>query len=196
MLEQERPSRPTAAASAPQPMQKLFMNLGEKDGIRAQEIVAAVSSEAGIPGSQVGRVEVRDTHSIVEVAASVVELVLQKINGASVRGRRVQARLDTPRGDRPERSGPPARGGDRPARSFGDRPARTFGDRPARPARPGDRPTRPGAPRGAAPRGDRPDRSDRGDRPARPAGGPPRRFDRDAGPPRPPRSSRPHRDDA
>jgi ATP-dependent RNA helicase DeaD len=195
MLEQHRPARPVHSATHATPMQKLFVNLGEKDGIRAQEIIAAVTTEAGIPGSQVGKVEVRDTHSIVEVAASVAELVVEKITGASVRGRRVQARLDAPRGERPERSGPPARGGsDRPARSGpprGDRPSRPFGDRPARPADRGDRPARP---YGAAPRGDRPDR---GERPARPFNGPPRKFDRpEGGPPRPPRPPRPRRDDA
>jgi ATP-dependent RNA helicase DeaD len=195
MLEQQRPARPVHSATHQAPMQKLFVNLGEKDGIRAQEIIAAVMSEAGIPGSQVGKVEVRDTHSIVEVAASVAELVVEKITGSSVRGRRVQARLDAPRGERPERSGPPARGGaGRPARpgERSDRPARPF-DRGDRPARPFDRGDRPARPYGAAPRGDRPDR---GDRPARPFNGPPRNVDRDRGPARPPRPPRPRRDDA
>ena len=185
MLEQHKPARPVHSATHAPPMQKLFVNLGEKDGIRAQEIIAAVSSEAGIPASQVGKVEVRDTHSIVEVAASVASLVVEKLTGASVRGRRVQARLDTPRGERPERSGPPqgGAGGDRP-RSF-DR-----GDRGA----PRNGPPRSGPPRGAAPRGDRPDR---GERPARPFGGVPRKFDRgDAGAVRPTRPPRPRRDDA
>ena len=180
MLEQHRPARPVHAATHTPPMQKLFINLGEKDGLRAQEIITAVTTEAGIPASQVGKVEVRDTHAIVEVAASVAELVVGKLTGASVRGRRVQARLDTPRGDRPERSGPPARGGSDRPRSF-DR-----GERPARSGPPrGDRPARPF---GAAPRGDRP---------ARPFNGPPRKFDRgEGGPPRPPRPPRPRRDDA
>ncbi len=208
MLEQQRPSRPAASAAQSQPMQRLFVNLGEKDGIRAQEIVTAITTEAGIPGSQVGKVEVRDTHSLVEVASSVAELVAGKITGSTVRGRRVQARLDTPREERPERSAAPFRG-DRPARPFdrgdrGDRPARSGpprGDRPDRgdrPARPsfdrgdrGERPARSAPPRGAAPRSDRPDR------PARPFNAV-RKFDRDAGsggtgrPTRP----RPRRDDA
>ncbi|MEO5815479.1 MAG: DbpA RNA binding domain-containing protein [Gemmatimonadaceae bacterium] len=201
MLEQQRPSRPTTSAAQAGPMQKLFLNLGEKDGIRAQEIITAITTEAGIPGSQVGRVEVRDTHAIVEVAAPVAELVVGKITGAVVRGRKVQARLDQPKEDRPPRSGPPRsgppRGGaDRPARSFdrGDRPtrpARTFdrGERPARPFDKGDRPARPGAPRSGPPRSG-------SDRPARP-------FTRDAGPPRKfdggnarPTRPRPPRDDA
>ncbi len=187
MLEQQRPSRPAAAAAQSVPMQKLFVNLGEKDGIRAQEVITAITSEAGIPGSQVGRVEVRDTHSIVEVASAVAELVLGKINGAVVRGRKVQARLDQPREARPPRSGPPARGGferSGPPRGRGDRPdrPRSFegGDRPTRPARTFDR-------------GDRPARPfDKGDRPA-PRPGAPRKFDRDGGTSRPTRP-RPPRD--
>jgi len=168
--------RPAAAAAPTGPMTALFVNLGERDGVRAQELVAAVTSSAGIPGSQVGKVEVRDTHSIVEVAAPVAELVAGKLTGSVVRGRRVQARVDQPREARGPRSGPPR----------GDRPDR--GDRGERGAPRGDR----GAPRG--------DRGDRGDRPAR-AGGPPR-GGRDAGPKRPydrddrrpPRAAAPRRD--
>jgi ATP-dependent RNA helicase DeaD len=215
MLEQQRPARPAAAVAHAQPMQRLFVNLGEKDGIRPQEIVTAITTEAGVPGSQVGKVDLRDTHSIVEVAASVAELVVGKISGSVVRGRKVQARLDAPREERPARSGPPVRG-DRPARPFdrgartggarsfdrGDRPARggapprgdrpdrgDRGDRPARPFDRGDRPVRAGAPRSGPPRGDRPDR------PARPFNGPPRKFDREGGSARPTRP-RPRRDDA
>jgi ATP-dependent RNA helicase DeaD len=195
ILEQQRPARPAAAAATQsQPMQRLFVNLGEKDGVRAQEIIAAITAEAGIPGSQVGKIEVRDTHSLVEVAASVAELVAGKLTGSAVRGRRVQARLDTPREDRPARRGPPERGdrpdrgdrGDRGARpERGARPARPFdrGDRPARPsfdrAERGDRPPRSGPPRGAPPRG-APPRGDRPDRPSRPFNAV-RKFDRDGG---------------
>jgi ATP-dependent RNA helicase DeaD len=201
MLEQQRPSRPAAVSAQAGPMQRLFVNLGEKDGIRAQEIITAITTEAGIPGSQVGRVEVRDTHAIVEVSAAVAELVVGKITGSVVRGRKVQARLDQPKEDRPPRSGPPRsgppRGGaDRPARSFdrGERPARPArsfdrGERPARPFEKSDRPARPGAPRSGPPRGG-------SDRPARP-------FNRDSAAPRNfgggdarPTRPRPPRDDA
>ena len=192
MLEQQRGVRPAAATSAQAgPMQRLFVNLGEKDGLRAQEIITAITTEAGIPGSQVGRVEVRDTHSIVEVAAAVAELVVGKITGATVRGRKVQARLDAPKEDRPPRSGPPRSGGDRPERPF----ERDRGERPARPPRTFDR----------GDRGDRPPRPyDKSDRPARPSGGdrPARPFTRDAAPRKfdggsaRPTRPRPPRDDA
>ena len=192
MLEQQRPVRPAAAAAAAAgPMQKLFINLGERDGVRAQEVISAITNEAGVPGSQVGRVEVRDTHAIVEVAAAVAELIVGKISGAVVRGRKVMARLDQPKEDRPARSGPPSRGGpprSGPPRGRGDSAPRSFdrGDRPSRPARSfdtGDRPPRP---------------FDKGDRPARPGAprsGPPRKFDREGGTARPTRP-RPPRDNA
>jgi len=184
MLEQQRPARPAAAVSQSTPMTALFVNVGEKDGVRPQELVAAVTSASGIPGSQVGKVEVRDTHSIVEIAASVAELVAGKLTGSVVRGRRVQARVDQPR----EARGAPPRNAAR-----GDRPARTF-DR-------GDRPPRPGAPRSGPPRGG-PPRGDRPDRPARPFSrdaGPKKPFDRSGGERRPSRPAgppRPRRDDA
>lgn len=160
LLEQQRPARPATAPST-QPMQRLFVNLGEKDGVRAQEIVNAVTTEAGIPGSQVGKVEVRDTHSLVEVAASVAALVADKLTGSVVRGRRVQARVDMPRDARESREGRPPRNG--PPR--GDRPGRT-------------------GPHRGAPRGDRPDR------PARSFDKSPRKFDRGGASGRPPRPRR------
>lgn len=183
LLEQQRPARPAASTSA-QPMQRLFLNLGEKDGVRAQEIVNAVTTEAGIPGSQVGKVEVRDTHSLVEVAASVAALVADKLTGSLVRGRRVQARVDAPRDVRDARDGRPVRSG--PPRGDRERGG-PRGERPERSGAPrGDRPVRSGPPRGA-PRGDRPDRG------ARSFDKPPRKFDRSGAAGRP---SRPRRDDA
>jgi ATP-dependent RNA helicase DeaD len=173
LLEQQRPARAASTASA-QPMQRLFVNLGEKDGVRTQEIVNAVTTEAGIPGSQIGKVEVRETHSLVEVAASVAALVADKLTGSVVRGRRVQARVDMPRDARESREGRPSRGG--PPR--GDRPMRGGAPR-------GDRPVRNGPPRGA-PRGDRTDR------PPRSFDKSPRQFDRGNAA----RPSRPRRDDA
>jgi len=148
MLEQQRPSRPAAATTPSAPMQKLFVNVGERDGARAQEIIALITSEAGIPGSQVGRIEVRDTHSIVEVAEAAAQLVVGKLTGAALRGRKVQARMDQPRDARAPR-----------------------GERSPRPFDKSDRGARRGPPQGGARRNDRerPNR-DRNDRPGRPRG--------------------------
>jgi ATP-dependent RNA helicase DeaD len=176
LLEQQRPARPAAVVAQRPPMTTLFVNVGERDGVRPQELATAVTTSAGLPSSQVGKIEVRDTHSLVEVAASVAELAAGKLTGSVIRGRRVQARVDRPREGRPH--GAPARG------ERGDR-----GDRGER----GDRPARSGPPRGA-PRGDRSERPARSfDRGAK------KPYDRAGGERRPPRAagpSRPRRDDA
>lgn len=129
---------------------KIFLTVGERDGIRAGDLVGAIAGTAGIPGTSVGRVEIRDTHSLVEIVGEDAEAVANRITGISIKGRRVVARLERERPPRDE-----GRGG---ARSYGSRDGgrdaprgRPTGERGAasRPAR-GDRPDRP--------RGDRPDR--------------------------------------
>jgi hypothetical protein len=41
-----------------------------------------------------GRIEVRETHSLVEVAPAVAEEAVKRLGGVSIRGRRVTARVD------------------------------------------------------------------------------------------------------
>lgn len=198
------PAAAVAAVSAPSAptgtMTALFINVGEKDGARKGDLVGAITNEANITSDLLGKINMRDQFSVVEVDASVADRVIQAITGKTIRGRVVNARVDLkPDGDRGERrspsrgrddhDGPPRR---RPPREggfrggFGDRPAREggsrggFGDRPAREGGSrggfGDRPSREGGSRGGF--GDRPARggSSRGG-----FGERPRRDDADRG---------------
>jgi ATP-dependent RNA helicase DeaD len=165
-----------ARATAPGEGTKIFLTVGERDGIRAGDLVGAIAGTAGIPGTSVGRVEIRDTHSLVEIVGADAEVVASKITGISIKGRRVVARLER---ERPPREGGPGRGysgreGGRDSgrgRPSSDRPggARPRSDRPRsdRPRGRDDAPPR-GGPRGDRPRGrdDRPrrPREERGDR--------------------------------
>jgi ATP-dependent RNA helicase DeaD len=72
----------------------LFVSLGSKDGIGPGDLVGAVTGEAGVAGSQVGKVEIRDTFSRVEVEESVARRVIQALNGVTVRGRSVRVDYD------------------------------------------------------------------------------------------------------
>jgi len=165
MLEVERMRAAAPKTFAAPKMRRLFITAGESDGIRAGDLVGAVTNIGGLSGGDVGRVELRDRHSLVEVPEAVAEAVAAKITGITIKGRQIVARLDE---ERPERSG---RGGPRE-----DRPRGAPRDREDRPrGGPRDRDDRPrGGPR------------DRDDRP-RPAG----RFgaskDDRGGPPRKPR---------
>src|SRR3712207_7539337 len=46
------------------------------------------SGETDLPGSAIGKIEIRDTFSIVEVPSDAAERVIQTLNGTSMRGRR------------------------------------------------------------------------------------------------------------
>lgn len=100
---------------------RLFVSVGARDNIRPGDIVGAITGEANIKGDQVGRVDIRESFSVVEVAAPVAERVIRALNGTTMRGRSLRVdfdrkgvsgpqreRGDAPRGPR-DRSGPPRR---------------------------------------------------------------------------------------
>jgi ATP-dependent RNA helicase DeaD len=86
---------------------RLFISVGSKDNIRPGDLVGAITGEAGIKGEQVGRVDIRETFSVVEVAAPAAERVIRALNGTTMRGRAVRVDYDrkTSGGDGPPRGG-------------------------------------------------------------------------------------------
>jgi len=154
----ERP-RAGAAANASGGMTRLFMTIGTRDGVKVGDLMGIIAGEGGIPGDRVGKIDLRESHTLVEVAEGDAAGVIARVNGSMIKGRRVVVRGERDREDRERSAGPrerPERGGrsDRP-RSDRPRSDRSPSDRPRPPRRPGssDRPTR-----GSSPRRDR-DRS-------------------------------------
>lgn len=72
---------------------KVHVNVGKKDRAAAKDIVGALIREAGLSKDDIGRIDVRDTHSVVEVAGSAAERAVARLSGMMIRGRRVSARL-------------------------------------------------------------------------------------------------------
>jgi ATP-dependent RNA helicase DeaD len=145
-------ARARSAPTAPPPSTawvRLFVSAGTRDGLGPGDLVGAITGETGLAGDEVGKIEVRESHSTVEVPGSAAESVIQALNGRSLRGRSL--RVDYDRKERSQRrpasGGPPGRGGPRPG---------SRGPGPGGP-RPGG--TRPGGPkpggRGGPPRGRR-----------------------------------------
>ena len=114
-IERAKPrSAPGVAGAAQAPMTRLFLNVGEMDGVRAGDLVGAITNEAGISKAELGRVEVRERGSTVEVATPIANTVISKLHGVTIKGRRAFVKVDEDRPKR-ERSGP----GDRPRRPAG-----------------------------------------------------------------------------
>ncbi|MGH7673376.1 MAG: DbpA RNA binding domain-containing protein, partial [Gemmatimonadales bacterium] len=73
---------------------KVFLTVGKKDGAGAKDLVGALIKEVGLEKGQIGRIDVKETFSLVEVAPAVAEQAVRRLGGVSIRGRRVAARLD------------------------------------------------------------------------------------------------------
>jgi ATP-dependent RNA helicase DeaD len=76
---------------------RLFLTVGTRDNVRAGDLVGMITGEGGITSDKIGKIELRESHSLVEIAADAAEQVVKRINGAQVKGRRIVAR--------PERDG-------------------------------------------------------------------------------------------
>jgi ATP-dependent RNA helicase DeaD len=133
----ERPRGSTGSGG----MTRLFMTVGTRDGVKTGDLMGMIAGEGGIPGDHVGKIDLRESHALVEVAEADAASVIARVNGAMVRGRRVVVRGERDKEDRERSAGK------------GDRP-----DRGGRGDRGGPPRGRPGAPR----RGGPPDRSPRG----------------------------------
>jgi ATP-dependent RNA helicase DeaD len=123
-------------AGADGDMVRLFFNSGAQNGVRPADIVGAIANEAGVAGKEIGAIDIHERFAIVEVPRQRQKQILERMAGASLRGRTLQIRL----------ADPDTAGGAAARRT--DRPERT--DRGPRPASRSPRAPRTGA--GAAPR--------------------------------------------
>ena len=126
LLQRRPPSTRTPAADARGPSERapgsgpppktwvrLFVGVGEKDGVGPGDLLGAITGEAGVEGSQIGKIEIRDTFSLVEVQPASADRIIRGVNGTTIKGRAVRADYDRggPKG-RPspgDRSGPKGR---------------------------------------------------------------------------------------
>jgi ATP-dependent RNA helicase DeaD len=135
--EQERVARIEAVARGDKPAPRemsgpvvsLFASVGARDGVRPADLVGMITSKAGVAGSDVGRIDVRESHSTIEVASELADQIIDRASGTIVKGRRALLKRDERPARRDSRD-------DRPPRreSRDDRPPRRD-SRDARPPR-------------------------------------------------------------
>ena len=92
-------------AVPPGGMTRLFIGAGREAGVRPQDLVGAITGEAGIAGREVGAIEIADRFSLVEVADDVAEDVIGALRSAKIKGRKVKVRREGENGDEPNASG-------------------------------------------------------------------------------------------
>jgi hypothetical protein len=92
-------SRQPAAAGEPavetqSSWSRLFVTVGTKDRASAKDLVGALIKEAGLQKGQIGKIDVRETYALVDVAPPVIDQAVRRLSGVTIRGRRVTARPD------------------------------------------------------------------------------------------------------
>ena len=93
-----------AAPAAASATGRIWVGIGRNDGATAADFVGTMTKELRIDRAQIGRIELKDSFSLIEVPAADVERIAGALNGITIRRKRLIARAD--RGQTRERSGP------------------------------------------------------------------------------------------
>jgi ATP-dependent RNA helicase DeaD len=85
----------TAPRRTPQAgVARIHIGAGRDAGIRPQDLVGAITGEAGISGREVGAIDIADTFSIVEVAEELAADVIAALRASKLKGKKVTVRRD------------------------------------------------------------------------------------------------------
>ena len=84
---------PAPAAQVPATA-KVYVGVGKRDGATAHDLVAVLTKELRVDRTKIGRIELRDAYSLIEIPAQEAEQIAGALNGVTVRRRRVTARVD------------------------------------------------------------------------------------------------------
>jgi hypothetical protein len=83
-------NRLKAERKTPDNQTRLHINVGEAMGVVPIDIVNSIAGETGLPGNVVGKVDIRERHAFVDVAAEHANAILAKLNRAQIKGNKVK----------------------------------------------------------------------------------------------------------
>jgi ATP-dependent RNA helicase DeaD len=73
---------------------RIHVGVGRNDHLRPADLVGALVNSVGIPKDHIGKIDIRDSHALVEIQAGDADQVVRGLTGVTLRGRRVTARVD------------------------------------------------------------------------------------------------------
>lgn len=77
-------------------MVRMFVNIGFNEKISPSNIVGAFAGETGIPGNVLGQIQIENKHTYVDVPKEYAKVVLDKMAGAAIKGKRVLVEVAKP----------------------------------------------------------------------------------------------------
>jgi ATP-dependent RNA helicase DeaD len=96
----------------------LSMGVGRANGIRPADVVGSIANEAGIPGREIGPIDIQEDITYVGIPQRYVEVVLEKVGKARFRGRAVNLKVALPGSQTTRRPSPRPDRDDRPPRKY------------------------------------------------------------------------------
>ncbi|GHE20291.1 DEAD/DEAH box helicase [Halomonas urumqiensis] len=76
-------------------MTRYRVSVGHKDGVKPGQLVGALANEGGIEGARIGRIDIRNAFSVVELPSSLPASILAKMARARVAGRPLEISEDS-----------------------------------------------------------------------------------------------------
>lgn len=89
----------------PTDMIRLFITCGRKDRVRPGDLVGAITGETGLNGRLIGEIEIHETFSFADIPKADSAMVIAKLDGVSIRGRKVKVEVAVPPGAEPPTKG-------------------------------------------------------------------------------------------
>jgi ATP-dependent RNA helicase DeaD len=89
----ERRGAPREERTRDANMTRLFLNLGNKDRIRPNDIVGAIAGETGVPGKSIGGIDIFDNFSFVDVPQKDAEHVIKVMKNNTIKGKSVNMEI-------------------------------------------------------------------------------------------------------
>jgi ATP-dependent RNA helicase DeaD len=77
-------------------MVRMFVNIGFDEKISPANIVGAFAGESGIPGNTLGQINIFDKYTFVDVPKEYATTVLNRMDGASIKGKKVNVEVAKP----------------------------------------------------------------------------------------------------
>ncbi len=90
--ERRLPAMPRAGAARPAAMATLRIDAGKTDKLRPGDVLGALTGDAGLPASDIGKISIHATRSYVAVKRTAARQALARLNAGRIKGRSFRVR--------------------------------------------------------------------------------------------------------
>ncbi|MFG1609052.1 DEAD/DEAH box helicase [Actinoplanes sp. NPDC049265] len=80
--------------SVPDDTTRLFVGIGRRSGLRPQDLVGAITGEAGLTSREIGAIQITDRFALVEVPEADADRVIRSLQHSTIRGKRPTVRRE------------------------------------------------------------------------------------------------------